>query len=321
MVVTALAILLFSIAVLSRSSAMVIESAVKLSRFFNINQIAMGFLLVAVATSLPELSVSVSSSLAGQGAISAGNVFGSNIANILIILGVGAFLYGVKISPSNLKDIGIVLLLTTIISVYIIFSSSVQHKALNFIEGAVLLGIFGVYVWSTLRKKKLSNNRPRITVPKKAALKAFLFFGLGIIIVIVSSAFVVDSAVEIADSLGIAHSFIGATIIAVGTSLPELGTALHALRRKHYGLVLGNAIGSNMANITLVLGAASMINPIEVKLPIFIAALLFAVIANSILFYVAAIHKGMNKLGGALFLLVYIVYLVAIFGLQVGELP
>lgn len=320
MVLFELVILLLSILVLSRSSGMVIESAVRLSRFFNISQLTVGILLVAVATSLPELSVSITSSSAGEGALAAGNVFGSNIANILVILGVGAFLYGIKISPRNLKDIGLALLLTTLISIYIVYNSSVQQKALNFFEGVVLIGIFGIYVWDVLRKKRMDNGKPKNVVKKKKALEAFLLFSLGIMLVVISSAFVVDSAVAVATSFGIAQSFIGATVIAFGTSLPELSTAIQAIRKSHYGLVLGNVIGSNVANITLVLGVASVINPIEVKLPVFIAALLFAVVANSILFYVGAINKSMARFGGALFLIIYIIYIVTIFGLQVGEL-
>jgi len=312
--------LLISIVVLSGSSALVIDNAVKLSRFFNINQMAVGFLLVAVATSLPELSVSVASSSAGEGAISAGTVFGSNIANVLVILGIGAFLYGVKISAKSLKEIGIVLLLTTILSLYIIYSSSVLGRALNMIEGLVLLGIFAAYVWWVLKSKKPVDVAPKMDIPKKKALNAFLMFVLGMLLVVVSSAFVVDSAVALAGMLGLAQSFIGATIIAVGTSLPELGTALQALRKRYYGLVLGNAIGSNTANLTLVLGTASVINPIELHLPVFVAALIFAVVANTLFFYVSAVNKSMGRIAGAFFILVYVLYLIAIFGLQAAEM-
>jgi cation:H+ antiporter len=309
-------ILLFSIAILARASEMVIASSVRLSRFFNISQVAVGFLMVAIATSLPELSVSITSSLAGEGALSAGNVFGSNIANILVIIGAGAFLYGMKINLSSLKDIAAVLLLTTLISIYIIYGASVSSSPLGMPEGAVLLLLFAFYVWWVLRRKKSFNGSHKATVTKKQALNSFIRFGFGIFLVIVSSAFAVDSAVTLAVSLGLAQSFIGATLMAIGTSLPELSTALAALRKKHYGLVLGNVVGSNMANITMVLGVASAINPISVQLPIFIAALLFAIVANTILLYSAAVNRGIGKLGGALYLIIYVIYLIAIFGLQ-----
>jgi cation:H+ antiporter len=314
-----LVVLLFSIAVLARASEMVITSAVRLSRFFNISQVAMGFLMVAVATSLPELSVSITSSLAGEGALSAGNVFGSNIANILVILGAGAFLYGMKISKSNLNDIAFVLLTTTLISVYIIYGAFVVPVPLGLLEGAVLLLVFAGYIWWVLQRNKSFNGNSRATVTKKQALNSFIQFCLGVFLVIISSAFAVDSAVTLAVSLGLAQSFIGATLIAIGTSLPELSTALAALRKKHYGLVLGNVVGSNMANLTLVLGVASSINPISVHLPVFIAALLFAIAANTVLFYSAAVNRGIGRLGGALYLLIYAVFLITIFGLQASE--
>jgi len=320
MVVFELATLVVSVAVLARSSGFVVDNAMKLSKFFGISQLAIGFILIAVSTSLPELSVSVVSSAANEGAIAAGNVFGSNIANILLILGTGAFLYGLKISATSLRDIGLVLLLTTIISVYIIFNSSVQGNALSFIEGALLLSIFVIYAWYSIAKKgtEESNNNGKVT--KAKALNAFLFFGVGILAVIVSSGFVVESAVKLAKLLGIAESFIGATIIAIGTSLPELSVDLQAIRKKHYGLALGDAIGSNMVNVTLVLGTAAVINPIHVQIPVFIAALLFAVIANMVLLYVAAVNKRIARLGGALFLVTYAIYIGIIFALQMREM-
>ena len=318
MVAAELLILAISLYILYRSAETVINSAVDLSRFFNVSQVAVGFVLVAFATSLPELSVTVVSSTAGQGAISAGNVFGSNIANILLVLGIGAYIYGVKISRSNLKEIGLVLLLTTLISLYIIYNSTVQDRALDFFEGATLLSIFGAYLYYVLRKKRfVDSEKSRMT--KRQALEAFLAFVVGILVLVVSSGFVVDSAVKIAVLLGIAQSFIGATVIALGTSLPELSTALVSLRGKKYGLVLGNVIGSNMANLTLVLGVASIINPVQVDLPVFLAALIFAIVANSLLFYAAAIRRGIKRAGGAIFLLAFVLYLVVIFGLQASE--
>lgn len=312
-----LATLAVSVAVLARASGLVVDSAVKLSTFFGISQLAIGFILVSVATSLPELSVSVASSAGGEGAIAAGNVFGANIANILLILGLGAFIHGLRINTADLRDIGTVLLLTTTISVYIIFNSSVQGNALGFTEGALLLGAFALYAWHSMSRKAGENGNNETT--KEDALRAFLLFGAGILLVIVSSGFVVESAVKLSRLLGIAESFIGATVIAMGTTLPEMTVNLQAIRKKHYGLALGNAIGSNMVNITLVLGTAAVINPIHVQIPVFIAALLFAVVANMLLLYVGAVNKRMGRFSGALFLAMYAVYIGVIFALQLRE--
>ncbi len=316
---TAVITLLISLAVLSKSSSVVVDCAVKLSKFFGVSQVAVGFILLSVSTSLPELSVSILSSTLGEGAIAAGNVFGSNIANILVILGVSAFLYGLRIGKNELKDIALVLVFTTIISAYIIFNSSIRNQALGLLEGVILLLLFAGYVVYIFSKKRVEGNNEK-AVSKKEALNAFIFFSVSIALVLISASFVVNSAVEIAQTLNIAESFIGATIIALGTSLPELSVDLQAIRRKHYGLALGDAIGSNMVNITLVLGVASVINPVSVFLPVFIAALLFAIVANIVLLYVSAVNRKLERLGGALFLLVYVIYLITIFYLQIGEL-
>jgi cation:H+ antiporter len=312
--------LILSVLILARASSFAVDNIVKLSRFFNVSQVAIGFILLSVSTTVPELSVSVVSSAVGEGAIAAGNVFGSNIANILLILGLGGFLFGFRVGRAELRDIGLVLLVTTVISAYIIYNSSIEQRALGFAEGALLLSIFIAYIWHTLATRKAPDGNLNGAVTKKEALDAFLLFGAGMIVVLVSSGFVVSSATSIARVFGIAESFIGATVIAVGTSLPELSINLTAIRKKRYGVALGDAIGANMVNITMVLGAAAAINPIEVRLPVFIAALLFAVIANVLLLYMAAVHRVVKREGGALFLVLYAVYLALAFTLQLNEL-
>ena len=123
-----------------------------------------------------------------------------------------------------------------------------------------------------------------------------------------------------ATQLNIAQSFIGATIIAVGTSLPELTIDLKAIRRKHYDLAIGDAIGSNLINTTLVLGTAAVINPIVVSINIFSVILMFVVLANFLFLYVAATQNKLNKFGGLLFLIVYVLYFISIFYMQASEL-
>ncbi len=313
MILAELLVLLVSLAVLAKSSAAVVENAVKLSAFFGISTLAIGFVLISVSTSLPELSVSVLSSTSGNGAIAAGNVFGSNIANILLVLGLGAALYGFTIKRSELLDIGLVLVLTTVISAYIIYAASISQRTLAFPEGLVLLGLFAAYVYSVLHRKRQLPGHEAAKVSKKEALAAFLWFFASILVVLASAGFVVESAIKLAGELGLAESFIGATLVAVGTSLPELSVDLQAIRKRQYGLALGDAIGSNMANITLVLGTAAVINPISITLPVFIIALLFAITANILLFYAAAADRHLRRPAGLLFLAMYAAYLVIIF--------
>ena len=313
-----LTLLIFTF-ILAKSSSVVVESAAKLAKFFGVSQLAIGLLLIAVSTSLPELAVSVMSSVAGEGAIAAGNVFGSNIADILLVLGLGAFLYGFKVNKKEFRDIGLALLLTTIISLYIVMHSEVFGFALGVYEGILLLMVAVWYASHVLKQKKIDDAKEGGAVGKHEAFVAFLFFGAGITAVILSSTFVVDSAISLAAILGLSKSFIGATIIAIGTSLPELSIDLAAIRKKEYGLALGDAIGSTIMNITLVLGTAAVISPIFVQLPVFIAALLFAVLASSVFIYIAAVRKSFGRRDGIAMLALYVLYLLLIFSLQFGE--
>lgn len=321
MAIMELLTLIVSVAVLAKSSSLVVDNASRLAKFFGVGQLAIGMLLVAVSTSLPELSVSVVSSAAGEGAIAAGNVFGSNIANILLILGAGAFLFGFRVSRDVLVDVALVLLMTTLISAYIIMHSDIFGNALGTFEGVALLLIAGWYSLSILRKKRVDEGEKAEKVTKQQGFQSFLIFGAGIVVVIISASFVVDSAVKLADMLSLSKSFIGATLIAIGTSLPELSIDLQAIRKKQYSLALGDAIGSNMINLTLVLGVAAAINPIIVRLDVFIAALLFAVVANIVFFYFAVVKKAFGRKEGITMGLIYVLYIVIIFYLQFGNVP
>ncbi len=318
--------LIVSTLVLAKSAEIVIDSATKLSRFLGISQFTIGLVLVSVITSLPELSVAIISSSIGEGAVSAGNVFGSNIANIFLALGLGAFLYGSKIPRRNIGEIGLVLLLTTVISAYIIFNSTIEDKALGIFGGTVLLLIFAGYMLHIARKKKNleepveNSHKNNKKINRKKAAYAFITFVAAIIIVFISSEFVVNNAVLTAEQFGIAKSVIGATIIAVGTSLPEIATSLQALRKKRHGIAVGNIVGSNLTNLTLVLGITAVINEIHVNISIFIAALLFAIVANAILLYIAAVRRNIGRDAGLLFIMFYAIFIFVMLGLQTGGL-
>lgn len=313
--------LIISLAALGKTSAIVVDKATKLSAFFGISALAVGLVLISLSTSLPELSVSVLSSASGDGALSAGNVFGSNIANILLILGLGAAIYGFRIPKAEMREIAIILVLTTLISAYIIYASSVSRTALAFPEGLVLLGLFIAYMRHTLMRRRADDGEGRAQkVSKREALAAFLWFFGAVLGVLISAGFVVESALKVAQAAGLAQSFIGATLVAMGTSLPELSVDLQAIRKRQYGMALGDAIGSNMVNLTLVLGTAAVINPVSVALPVLIIALLFAIVANVLLLYLASADGRVGREGGIMFLVAYGAYMAIIFFAQAGAI-
>ncbi|MEM4348100.1 MAG: sodium:calcium antiporter [Candidatus Anstonellaceae archaeon] len=314
-----LLLLILFLALLSKSASIVVENAEKLSVFFGISTLTIGMLLVAVSTSLPELAVSVASSSAKESSIAAGNVFGSNITNILLLLGIAAFLYGFQVPKENMQDIALVLLTTTIISAYILLHSEISGTALGFLEGVLLILVFLWYANRMLKQKKFLSHHVNPRMSRQEGLKAFIFFSIGILAVLISSNLVVDSAVRLADVAGLAKSFVGATIIAVGTSLPEISIGLQAIKRKQYGLAIGDAIGANMSTMTLALGAAAVVFPVTVQLSIFIVALIFAIVANFIFLYFSLSNRVFSRNRGLIMVMLYFLYLFTIFTLQLRE--
>ncbi|MDD2655387.1 MAG: calcium/sodium antiporter [Candidatus ainarchaeum sp.] len=317
-----LAILLVSLAALAWSANLVSDKAVVLSEYFHISQMAIGFLLIAASTSIPELAVSVMASITGQGAISAGNVFGSNIADIFLVIGACAFFYKIVLRREDAIEVGGVLLVTSVITLYFIYSTFVLgYPVIGRLEGAVLLLAFGAYIYYVLKKKKFTKNGDN-GITKKDALRAFALFFVGVTLVLISSGLAVDSAVKLSELAGISQSFIGATILAVGTSLPELSVELAAVKKKRYALAIGDAIGSTITNITLVLGVASLLNPITILAPAsFLTILLFAMLANIIFFYMTLAERKIGRVEGALLLLSYVAFLAVLVGAEKISVP
>lgn len=308
-----------SIFFLYKCSNIVVDKAVILARFFGISQLAIGFLLISVSTSLPELAVGISSSVAHEGGIMLGNVFGSNIADILLVVGLGAFLFGIRISASQRNEVGFIIMLTTAISAYVLFTAVVSNPHLGRAEGVILLLAFAAYSYYVMAKRK-AEDMDGIAMPSKhESMVAFMWFFAAVIGVILSAGLAVDSAVILANGLGIAKSFIGATIVAIGTSLPELSIDLAALKKRRYGLAIGDAIGSTITNLTLVLGAGAAIFPVALQSHVYIATFAFAIIANILLYHFAQDRK-ISKKEGAAMLAAYALFIIVIFWLQAEEL-
>ncbi|MFA6214406.1 MAG: hypothetical protein WC717_03970, partial [Candidatus Micrarchaeia archaeon] len=281
--------------VLSRMSCIAVEQAGRLSEYLGLSKMAVGMLIVGAMVALPELSVAITSSAAGQGELSAGNVFGANVVLILFALGIGAFVYGFRVERKNLEDVGFVLLLTFLISMYMIFVTQIAGRTIGFLEGVALYLVFAWYaakmvIDKAISKKSVVEDRAHFNTGtfslgwlQKMDVNGpvtALVFAASVLAVYVSADIVVDSAISIATELGLAQSFIGATLIALGTSLPEIMVGFEAIKKRMYGLVLGDAMGSIMANITIVLGTAAIIRPISLHLKVFGIAMLFAVLAN-----------------------------------------
>ncbi len=304
-----LVILLISLGVLAKASEKVVESAVIISDYFKIGSLAIGFLLISFATSLPELSVSVISASSNQSSLAVGNALGSNIVNILLVIGIAAALYEVKVKKDGWLEPAIILGAVSVVSISLML---VSH--LDFFGGLFLLVIFAFFVYYITNRKSadLHSNSPT----KKETLVAFIYFSVSILFVLVSAGFAVETTVKLAELLGFAKSFIGSTLVAIGTSFPELAIVLQAARKKQYNLALGDIIGASINNSTIVLGIAAIIAPITFTREIVVILALFSLMANVMLVYMLYKHKKLGTFQGVFFLSVFVIYLTILFAVQ-----
>lgn len=273
-----------------------IIGASDLGKKYKIPSIVIGMVVVGFGTSLPELIISMVASSKGSSDISISNVVGSNIANILLILGIVLSITNVKISSSILKIKIPFIILSSFILLYItndVIFRSAERNFINRSEGIGFLVIFGLFLFYSFFLNKdfeLSEIKDGKT-PK--LLKIIILISLGIIGVYVGGDWVVENSLEIARYLGISEAFIGVSILAIGSSLPEVISSVTAILKKESGLAIGNIIGSNIFNTFLVLGIAALIRPLSVS-----GEQQFNIIFNivvSVLFLVVAIRLNQNK--------------------------
>jgi len=304
-----LVISLFLIAVVSER---VIKYVLVLSTILGLSEMAAGFILLSVATSLPELSVSVVAALIGEGGLSVGNVLGSNIANLTIILGL-AILFSkmeILVKGESHKELVQFLFLSSIIPLFI-----VQRGSLGPVLGIVLLVLF-IYFGITI-SRKTEKTRSTKSFQKGHMVIVWLKFAVSVAIIIVLSKFIVDSSIDIAYDVGLPPSIIGATIVGLGTSLPELATTIQALKKKLFSMALGNLLGSCVTNITLILGVSSLISFSKVDV-VAVESIMFYVLLSSLsIWYIVSAGERISKKGAIFLCLVYILFILQQVGISV----
>lgn len=316
-------LLIVFLAVLSKSADFAVDQAENISDFLGVSKLAIGFLLISVLTSLPELSVSVFASLVGSGGIVFGNVFSSNVFNIFFTIGISALFYkAIKISKEEMDEIFVISAVTFAIILYILLNIFFGSGLFGFVEGAALLCLFCLYAFFASKRKNTDGTR---AISKKSALLSFIFFIFAIVTVLVSAGLVVEYAIKVAADLHLSEAFISATLFAFGTTLPELSVILQAARRKSYGVALGTCIGSCLVNISMVLGSALVLRPINTlamnhsqnALLFLVTMLVFNLLGGALLVYFAMVKKEISRLAGILLLLLFAAYLAIISYLQV----
>ena len=278
-----------------------VDGSSSLARIMKVPSVIIGLTIVAMGTSAPEASVSINAALAGSNDIAISNVIGSNLFNGLVVVGVCAFMAGFKTNPEILKrDMPLNIIVTAILCIMLL------DRHINRIEGIILLIGMAVYiaamVISALKNRETADECKILSLPK-----SLIFIIGGLIAVIFGGTLVVDNACLIAKDFGVSENFIGLTIIAIGTSLPELVTSITATRKGDSGLALGNAIGSNLFNILFILGMSATICPLNVLSESIIDCIILLVSAV-ILYVFARTKKTMNRWEGIVCVFLYVGY-------------
>lgn len=282
-----------------------VDGASKIAKAMKIPSLIIGLTLVSMGTSAPEASVSINSALTGLNDISLGNVVGSNIFNTLLILGISALIVPLIINRDmRIYDIPIMVGLYTAL---LILGFVITPGKLDRIESIIMLVLFVSYMVFLVLRAKRSGEQFEETEEKKSPMwKNILFAGIGLAAIIVGGDVVVDNASELAIALGMSQSLVGLTIVAVGTSLPELVTSVVASLKKENDIAVGNVIGSNIFNIIFILGISSTLSPITISDAM--VDLLVMLASGIMILLVALFSKNMKKWQGLIFILAYIAY-------------
>jgi len=318
-----LLIILGSLVVLDQASHLSITSAIKVSDITQLGKTAVGFSILAFSTSVPELSVAFIAAFTGEAAISVGNVLGSNIVNISLIVGLAAVIMAVR----HPHQVNVVPLLAKeeLSSLHFgLFVSSVIPLSLLYIAGAswvvglILIAVFIFYTFQ-LSRIRLPPETGIVSEEERKKLRRYVLFTLfGVLGVVVSAYFLVESAVSVAVSVGVPRALVGGTIIAFGTSLPELSLDLRAFLKGHSTLAFGDIIGSSFVNVTLILGIslffpALLGAPLSIDMSVFQDLVIFSLITNLFFWYFLSLGRLSWK-EGAIFLFIYVLFLASTFG-------
>lgn len=304
---TALLLLVLGFVLLIKGADFFVDGASSVAKKFRIPSIIIGFTIVAMGTSLPECAVSVTASLANNNALAISNVVGSNIFNLMVVCGASAIFAPLAIQKSTLLKefpFSIFCALLLLVLGYTSFN-------LGRMEGIVLLVLFLAYllwmIFSALKNRQEIDEDVNIL----PTWKCLLFIIGGAIAIKYGGDFVVDGASFIATKMGFSQNLIGLTIVALGTSLPELVTSIVAARKNEVDMALGNAIGSNIFNILLVLGVAGAISPVAFIMENVIDIVILTIM-SAYVWILAWTKNHINKTEGISMILIYVIYLVYI---------
>lgn len=305
-------LLILGFVLLVKCADIFVDGSSNLAKALKIPTLIIGLTIVAFGTSAPEAAVSITSSIKGQNDIAVGNVIGSNICNLLLVLGFSAFFNPLRAKKQIiLKDFLFCILSYLVLFIMVSgpFIMGQNYGVLSRSDGLILLCFLAVYLYSLILNT--SRNDMKKVEEKKFSIKDLIYIVVGIIGIILGGNLVVDSASNIASSFGISENLIALTIVAIGTSLPELVTSVVAARKNETDIAIGNVIGSNIFNIFFILGASSAISEIVIGFESFIDIIIM--IATGIIVYLFTIKNSrIGNKKAIIMLLIYLSYIIYI---------
>lgn len=307
--------------VLIKGADLLVDGAVAIAQKMKISSIVIGLTIVAFGTSAPELVVNILSSIKGTSEIAIGNILGSNIVNILLILGVSAMLYPLTTKKNTIwKEIPFSLLAAVLLGVLVNdrLIDGYNLSELSRTDGIIFLSFFIIFIYYTFGIAKIREKMDdEVEAVNMSYLKSAIFIFLGIIGLVLGGKWIVEGAVEIAEYFHVSQSLIGLTIVAIGTSLPELATSIVAAYKKHADIAVGNVVGSNIFNIFFVLGISAIIKPLPFN-AVFDFDIMITILASLILFFIMFVGKKhtITKNEGFIMVSLYIFYIAFLVGKQ-----
>lgn len=309
-------ILIIGFFLLIKGADIFVDGASSIAKKIGIPSVIVGLTIVSLGTSAPELAVSLISSFNGNNGIAVGNVLGSNLFNTLVVLGGTAIVAPLIIKKSTIKRDYITTLLVTILTCFLIFGLVPKSEnMLSRISGIILLVVCIAYMFILVKAAKKDSVKDEENTSEIKMSKNILLSLIGVVGIVFGGNLVVDSATNIAYALGMSEKLVGLTIVAVGTSLPELVTSIVAALKGENDIALGNVLGSNIFNLVLILGASATISPITVSgvmlidLIILIAVTLFI---GALIFFNKKEDKRLGRLEGIILVGIYVAYLAYI---------
>lgn len=303
--ITSLTLLILSLVALYIGADWLVQGSSALALKAQISPLVIGLTIVAFGTSSPELVVSLNATLSGQGDIAIGNIVGSNILNIGVILGISATVCPLQVKKQLVRiDIPVMLVATLLFTLFFWNGTLGRLEGFIFLTGIIFYTLFGLFY---SRKHGEGPNLELEEQPKHWAFDTLLIIG-GLVVLVFASRLLVDNAVSIAKELGVSEAVIGLTIVAIGTSMPELATSIVASYKHKTDIAIGNIVGSNLFNLLAIAGSCSLIHPIEAQNVNHIDLLVMLAISILLLPLVKSGQK-ISRAEGCVLVLVYVTYM------------